>query len=124
MGDNALWCLEAAWDQFDPCAAPLGNIRRLRIPAGWSRREADTSNLRTSLGLKSLLHMISALYEPLMPSTAWVFTLAAPTLGPGERNLKTGQIDSTPEMRCFLLPRLGCNVLRCRCLERLLLLSK
>jgi hypothetical protein len=33
MGANALWCLEAAWGQFDPCAAPLGNGRCLREAA-------------------------------------------------------------------------------------------
>jgi hypothetical protein len=30
MGDNALRCLEAAWDRFDLCAAPFGNDRSLR----------------------------------------------------------------------------------------------
>jgi hypothetical protein len=37
MGDNAIWCLEAAWDQFDPCAVPLGSDRCLLILALASR---------------------------------------------------------------------------------------
>ena len=34
-----------AWGRFDPFAFPSWNVRSLRIPAGWSRRQADITDL-------------------------------------------------------------------------------
>jgi hypothetical protein len=50
MGDNALRCLEAAWDRFDLCAAPFGNDRSLREGDAAGADVKQTAALCASVG--------------------------------------------------------------------------